>query len=1083
MTFVAAILIVITFWMFHHDRKGDKKEYSSWKELFITVVKTIVRYRYELTPAKIVKFALQAILIIYELSAFSIPFIRAGIKYQEGGKYWDAFIECQWDSVGTSSTIVSIVAIVIITVVYLLKARYETETDKKILANTAETNEVVKRIENNVGRVLENQQKQMARAAGNSNSSTIRTLMQNYGTDIQELRIASAYRHLEAIEQALKNESNNDVQLLATVQCSLGICARYIIDKPSKKHYDEAYRLIKSQVVTDTLLYTQILEGKIYVACKMHNREDAHAYADELRTIKADDYWVYVPELIDADDLNAAYEAIPERVPKFMALTNAIMVGCKAQDYQLGVDLETYSYQGLTELTYDNFPVWIFELSIAATKFVQKMSLHRYNNALWSKETDDLYNLTHLYLELLRGTEMSNLLPDTVFLESLTGYIKDHDKRRLEVMEQERGKARFKELYYLGYAMMLMDQNCYPEAMQLLKEYGEGESSSIINMRLAIAFRTEDKEEIIKAVRDLTSRKLDIPDHLLHNYIEAFNLFFDELQACAKDVKIQNAHSQFVFDQFVAFRQGKETDIARLQEEEKDIDPYLYVYVAMIYKEAIGLDKAIELLKKCVDTHVVDLRSYYLLSYYREDRNYGVERYHLLRELRMNRATTVEWLCEEMGLAESIHDYAAVVDITQQLLTGQPDNPVYLVHRIQALWKIGDYDAVRGYKERLQGLSITDIQSIEVIAKIFEYMHEEAFAVEWVYRGYELTKNQKLKDFLYQQALNPRIGNVICATHEMVGIGDVVEIGQGEAKKCIEIVAGSTYAAWVGKREGETVTMRQGEMRTATITAIHNKYYKIYIEEHQDVYEDKSETIRSFSVEDVINAEDPLAVLQKMSGTPPDFAKKQEEKWQSYAQGKLSLISLMHSVDNVAGMLNVLYDPKFVAINQSWEDSKRWKNENGEPMVLDLSSVIRLSDLCKKGAMEMKQKCLLPISVKMELEDTLNREDCHAATFVHSYVWDAVTVPETDAQQTPLWKVTKAMLEWVEAHCEVQIVEEKLKGKFKEDTDEMVKMELDSIALAADTRIMVTEDIGIRDLCKTISVGQFMREGRGNGDW
>ena len=1078
MTLIALILILIAGAMFYYHAKGDKNEYNSAKKFFEAICFGVVRYYYKGTPTRVVMYALQCIMIMYSAAAIGYPIGTAIINVDAEHKFFSILLHCQWDDISSRCTYIFLSAIVLIVIVYLITRNYETEAEKKLLVNSEKTKETVKRIEDSVGQILENQQKQMTQATGNSNSATIRTLLQTYGTDIQELRIASAYRHLGTIEQALINESNNDVQLLATIQCSLGICARYIINKSSKKHYDEAYRLIKSQDITDILLYTQILEGKIYVACKEHNREDVLTYANELKTINTDDYWIYVPELIEAEDLNATYEAIPERVQKFMALTNAIMIGSKAQDYQLGINIETYDYQGLTELTYDNFPIWIFDLSIAATKFVRQLSLRQDVKSLWNKEAEDLYNMTHLYLALLKETEMSNLLPDTVFLENLTGYIKDQDESRLDAMAQETGRARFKELYYLGYAMMLMDKNKYSEALQLLKGYGEDASSSILNMRLSIAFRTRNEEEIVKVIKEVTGKRMDIPEHLLPNYMQAFHILFKELEPYAKDVVTKDAHSQFMFEQFIRLMQGKKIDVERLQAEEKDIYPLQYPFFFFFYKGTLGLEKAIDVLKKCVDLNVPDLRVYRLLEYYQEDRKYGVEQYHLLRALRINGVSTIELLSEELARAEYIQDFDAANEITLEMMDKQPDNPDILVHRIQALWKTGQIEEVRKYKEMLNGLRINNIHSITAIAKIYEWMHEEAFAVEWTYRGYEFTKNQEVKDFMFQQALNPRIGNVIYSTHEVVEMGDVVEIGKDEVRMRIEIVAGSTYEAWVGKRVGETVMIRQGDMREATITAIHNKYFKLCIEEHQDVFDNKSKSMQGFTIDDILKAPNPLAAIHKISGIPMNFAEKQETNWKMYEHGNLSLIALLHSKDNVAAMLNLLYDPKFVTINQSWENSERWKNENGEPMVLDLSSVIKISNLCRKGKFEVKPKFLLPMSVKMELIDTLHREDCYTATRVYEHVLDAVTVPEMDVQQTSLWKITKAMLDWVEANCEVKIVEEKLNVTYKAKADEMVVTEMDSVMLASEKRILVTEDIGIRDMCKTISVGQLLREQR-----
>ena len=202
-------------------------------------------------------------------------------------------------------------------------------------------------------------EKVSARSNLSSNPATIRSFISDFGQDIKELKIKSAYRHLENIQRSLINESNEDMILHAAVQCSMGICARFISNKKSLNHYEEAYRQIKSKDVIDTALYVQILEGLIYWACKEKQDTEAKTYTEELITVAPDNSWIYVPELIKADDLDATYQAIPERVQKFQALTNAVMIGCKAQEHQMGIDIEAYTYQNLTELTYDNFSLWV----------------------------------------------------------------------------------------------------------------------------------------------------------------------------------------------------------------------------------------------------------------------------------------------------------------------------------------------------------------------------------------------------------------------------------------------------------------------------------------------------------------------------------------------------------------------------------------------------------------------------------------------------------------------------------------------------------------------------------------------------
>ena len=928
--------------------------------------------------------------------------------------------------------------------------------------------------------MMENQARMMEMISSRSNSATIRSIIQSYGQDIKELKIDSAYRHLNAIHQSLINESNNDTILLAAVQCSLGICARYIINKSSKSHYDEAYRYIKMQPITDRNLYEQILEGKIYVACKEKNMSDAQVYVDELKQLAPNNFWVYIPNLIEAEDLDSTYHAIPESVHKYEALINAIMIGCKAQEYQLGVDIDTYTYHGLTELTYDNFPIWVFDMSVAATRFVHQFTVRQHAKSLWNKEVEDLYNLTHTYLELLDGTEMDNLLPDTIFMENLTGYIKDQNVQRLKTMEEEKGKGKFKELYYLGYAMMLMDQEKFPEALQLLKEYGDDASSSILNMRLNIGFRTQDKDEIIAVIREVSEKQKDIPDHLLPNYMEAFNLLFEDLEPYAKDIVTRSEQGKLVFEQFMAFKRGDEVNIEKLQEEEPNIEPLQYSFVAMIYKEKLGIDKAIEVLRECADPKVLDMRTYQLLEYYSQDNRYAVEHYRLLKSLRKSGESNVMLLQSELIMAETVMDYEAVCEITGLLREAYPNDMQVMCHHVKALRILGKIDDVIGLESTIMRLPISKANHVKVIASVYESIHETKFAIDFLHRAILETRDQELKDFFYILSLNPEAGAIIYAEHEVVKLNDVVEVEEEAEGKEIEVSSGSVYADLIGKRVGDVVTVRQSEDVNVTIKKIHNKYFRLSREIHNDIESKKSKTIKVFSFGNIEEMENPIEELKKLIGDPQQAQIAYQENLEKYHKADLQLFTFVRG-GSVAGMINLLFDPQFTIYNHPpklytigvQEEPANWK-----PLVLDMSSLILLSELSRRFGMQWERKFLVPISLKMTLCDTLTNEECGNLAHLHEEAQDNMTITISDESKSILWNVTKSMLDWMDANCEVVIVEEKLCWGPQPDADSFAKTEMDSALLASRQCILVTEDWGLQkdiaNVCPSISVANML---------
>lgn len=1064
MTILTILILVIVCAMYYFYKKGDSTEYSSWKHKLYCITDKVVQYFFVGGPNKNVFVAIKSIAYIYGIGAIGYPAIEASVSVSNGGEFWSVFIKCQIDAVSVCTTLVAMILIGVIIVVYILKYRFETEQSRELLARQEETSRDVKTvITQNLA--LSEQFKELIetvsqKSSSSTNSATIRAIIQSYEEDIKKLKIKGAYQHLKDIEGALEKESNKDAILLASLQCLLGSCARFINNKESQNHYKEAYRLIKSKPITDTALYVQILEGLIYWACKEKQDAEAQAYTEELKAVAPDNSWNYVPELIMADDLDAAYQAIPERVHKFQALTNAVMVGCKAQEHQMGIDISAYTYQNLTELTYDNFPLWVFDMSVAATKFARQFTVRKNIHAIWNREAEDLYNLTHRYRELLRETELANLMPDTVFLENLTGYLKDQDEQRLDIMEQEKGKPHFKELYYLGYAMMLVDCEKYPKALELIKGYGEDASASILNMRLVIAFRSENEDEGKAVIKEAAEKKRSIPNHLLPNFIQTIHIFFSELEPYTQDIVIETPQSKYLFDQFVLFKQGKEIDVAKLQEEEAEIEPLLYPILSILYKEKLGREKAIELVRKCVDTTVLDLRTITLWSYYKEDAMYNIDRYHLLRDLRINEESNRVLLSEELLMAETIMDYEAVRDITQRLRKEVPNDLRILCYHIKALRILGKIDEVIALEPIVNGMPINDAMAVKVIVSVYESIHELPFAIEWLYRAILITRNQELKDFFYILSLSPEAGKMIYSPHDIIELGDIVELEIDAEKRDVEIVGGSVYADLIGKRVGETVRIHLREDVNATIIAAHNKYFGMCKEVHSDVESQMSKNIKSFTIGNLEESANPLEELFKIIGDPKQMQKEHDVKLEQYKKRELPLFTFTHGGD-VVGMMNLLFDPHFIVYDfpvKLYTQNVTKDDIKDIPLVLDMSSLILLSELHRRYGLVREKKFLVPISLKMTLCETLTNEECGNFAHLHKEALDHMTLSYIDSTKSDLWNIARSMLDWIEQYCEVHIVEAKLLMQQHPNSTSFSLIETDSALLATMDNILLTQD-------------------------
>ena len=146
MTIIAIILLIISGWMFYHKRKGDRQEYATWKKAWDVFTGAALRYYLVGTPAKVTIIGIRAVVTIYELGAFSIPIVRAGVRASQGGDFWNVFIECQIDGVSQVLTGIAIVTIGLMVIIYQLCNRYESKTGRKILDKIDEGLDLLKNL-------------------------------------------------------------------------------------------------------------------------------------------------------------------------------------------------------------------------------------------------------------------------------------------------------------------------------------------------------------------------------------------------------------------------------------------------------------------------------------------------------------------------------------------------------------------------------------------------------------------------------------------------------------------------------------------------------------------------------------------------------------------------------------------------------------------------------------------------------------------------------------------------------------------------------------------------------------------------
>jgi tetratricopeptide (TPR) repeat protein len=585
-------------------------------------------------------------------------------------------------------------------------------------------------------------------------------------------------------------------------------------------------------------------------------------------------------------------------------------------------------------------------------------------------------------------------------------------------------------------------------------------------MRLAIAIRTQSPEELAAVLKDVTEGKMDIPNHILPNYIQAFNLVFDDVKQYADRMVIQDARSKFLFDQFILYKAGQKLDIQRLQEEEPKFYPTLYPFLSMIYKKELGLDRAIELLHKCADSNVVDLRTYLLVEYYSLDKKYAIALYHLLRDIRKKGIYEDALLRRELLMAETIYECQAVSKITRLLMAKHPEEISYLCRHLRALRVLGDGKGLIARQSYVQKLELTSPEAIATVVSIYMSIGEYAFAVEYLYDRIIRTRNQKLKDFFFELSMNRHFSKIVFAPKDEVEIGDWVELKRGEANEEIEITPGSVYEDLVGKRKGDSIILRIGEDTKVEIVEIHNKYFKMNNDVHVDISQNKSRSIRSITISDEKWKGDPLAAIQSIIGDTKAVSSSRAQNLLRYRKAELPLCVFVKETEPVASMLDTIFNKSF-GLYRLPLSYYQYVSRDGEAIkdveiVLDLSSLIVMYYLSRKFNLSFEQKVIIPVSLQRMLQSAMTQEEIGAPELVSQAVCEEMQDDTWDKTHSALWNMVNSMLQWVEAYCDVQIVEEKLLMTYPQGIQQLFVNNMDSALISAKGALLLSEDWGMR---------------------
>lgn len=1047
---IIAILLLTSFFLYRSKKKEDE---GFWRDLYAGISLKVVDYLCKGTPTKVVMLFLRGVFGVFNAVMVGYPTIKA-IKYSNSE---ESFFEIllSWDDVNWVFTLIFIGIVAIVVIVYLICNKYESKAIKHIEDKTEEIDITTKDTNEKVNKVL-------GLLEGKQNSVIERLLPATIGS-IKQLKVKIAYTYLSTMKDEVENSFSQDIDLKAELLYWMGCCQRYIDEKKCREMLNEAFNAMKTSGVP----HADVISGKIYVLCREEKESEAKELAEQLKQIEKSNIWCWIPELHFENSLEDAYSKIKNWAEKpEMVLGNELMIRTKGNETLYSI-LKDYPESELEGVTYENLPLWMLTLSSSLHRFMKTWKIQPPGGKMSTEESEKLFRLTSKYLKGLQNTEIKNILQDTEYLHALTGYCHDKDPKWIEDMKKCEPTEGHREIHTISLSAIMMDAGMQQEALKILQDCEiKYISAGVLHHRIHIALNLGDFDDIKKSFELAAENQIIIPDCYLNYFISIPRLNYRDIQDYVWKLKMENSLSERAYHELMHFYNNEDVDVSFIVENDKEIDKVFSPYVALVYQKYLGLDKAIEKARSCLNLQVLDIRTYIYIDLLSEDVSKTKDLYHFLKELRKNGLTQDDkLLIHELNLAEKIQDFANVDEISDILVSRYPENAAYLEHRLLALGTLGGReDEIRGYKDRLNGITFNDDQ-VHNIFNVYHVIGDEETALEFLYQKAMSHPSQRLRDLYYQAWLNENFSKIIMQQYDTVEEDSYIIYTDENNNMVYDVVTkGSAIEDFIGKKVGESIVIHEiDKEKMLTVGAVFNKYFKLLKDVQEDIAAHKSKTIISFDTRELDFEEDPLGTLMKIAGSTPEQKAAHEADLASYEKGMLSLNAFVRENNPVSCLYDLLFGDFCIysipdqAVKSVLEQNN--VNIDNRELVLDLSSVILIHELYEQFDLRINMKMLVPRGVISIIESSIVYETKGMPSFFGEKTAKKLKINKPKEGDSLLVSKMKMLREWVALNCEEVLVEEKLNVDMSSIRTAPVSAQAESLLLANSRKaILITED-------------------------
>lgn len=881
--------------------------------------------------------------------------------------------------------------------------------------------------------------------------------------NIRNLKIKTAYTYLTTMKKEVDASFSQDYELKAELLYWMGCCSRYSeLSDRCRNEYKQAFELMEMTSHDNA----NVLSGIVFVCCREENEVDAMKYAKRLQSEDKENPWGWVPFLHFAEDLHIAFSDLKTKTnnPE-LVLATELMIRSK-ETVMLPELMKGYHQEQLTELTYDNLPLWVLNLSVKLNIFIQSWKIMPAGMDMANDTAKRLFDITDSYLNCLKNTEIKNILPDTIYLHALTGFCQDKNEKWLDEMKKAPLSEGHKEIYYLSYALMLVESDKQSEALTLLKGYGDNPTVGILNYRMHVALMSGNPEDVEEVFNIAAEKQIVIYDHYLNYFISYARWNYNKVKDTAWKLVFENPLSKKVYEELLKFWADKEVNVAFLQENEVAMNANFKPYVALVYQKLVGIDEALRLAKSCVPENALDVRSYIYIEILESDPTKTKDLYHFLTSIRGKGLDFDDRLVEkELYLSEKMEDFKVSLETSSILVNRHPDIPAYWEHYMIALsTSKGNENKIINFIPTINRL---DLQYSQVynIYKVLHIVGKDEEAIEFLYGQIQKKNSQELRDEFFKASLNNNLYKIISKQADVAKEGSYVLYEDNGKKEYDTVRTGGALECLIGKKPGDmVVTMNAGGKRELTLLAIFNKYFKLLKEVGEEIAANKSKAIISINSNTDDFKSNPIDTIKQLVGHTTEQEIQKEENIKSYKRGDLPLISFANGQNFIGKLYDLLFND-FQIISIPDPAIKELCNRYGIDLkntafVLDITSLIMLHELDMLYNVHPEQwKLFLPKGAVNQIDYAILYETKEMPSFFGGKGVNKLVVDKVEAGDSPFVTKLKMLKVWAEKYCQIEVVEEKLNMTIPNLQTAALSVESESLIMAnVKNRVLISED-------------------------